>query len=126
MAIPFQEFRKSFGINNPIDAYLQSSFQVFFDDSGRVEYIELSRAKQLDAFYKGVNVFNTKADDLVSFIQKNADYDATSRELGYSYAFPTLELSVWRPTMPESHEDEEGRYFSTIGIGTRGYFSQKI
>jgi len=30
-------------------------------------------------------------------------------------------LSLWRPMIPESDTNSNGRYFYTIGIGKRGY-----
>jgi hypothetical protein len=34
-------------------------------------------------------------------------------------------MSFWRDILPE-HDDEEGRYFWTIGIGRKGYYSESI
>ena len=108
------------------DLYYDNAFQVFFDSEDRVEYIELSKNSIFTAFYKGINVHETEGDALVDIVEKDADFDENNPELGYSFIFPTLELSVWRPTVPEDENDEEGRFFSTIGIGTKGYYSSRI
>ena len=46
-------------------------------------------------------------------------------EVGYSYIFPSLELSVWRPPLPNNTSDPDGRCFRTIGVGRKGYYSEK-
>jgi hypothetical protein len=123
MGIPTKSYRKT-GARTLTDAYHRGGFQVFFDEHDRVEYIELSSPD--DSFttvYKGKEVFQTKADDLVDLIAEDAPFDAEDPELGYTYTFSQLELGVWRPVIPEDDNDPEGRYFSTIGIGKRGYFS---
>ena len=107
------------------DASLNSCFQVFFDQNDCVEFIELSIGGPFEAFYKELNVFETFAEDLVAFISRDAKYNEYNRELGYSYTFPSIELSVWRDILPEDGY-EEGRYFWTIGIGRKGYYSESI
>jgi hypothetical protein len=53
---------------------------------------------------------------------KSSQHDPKWREIPYSYIFRSLQLSLWRPVLPSSPSDAEGRYFSTIGIGVRGYY----
>jgi hypothetical protein len=105
------------------DAYYDNSFQVFFDDRDVVEYIELSPSEFFGAFYKGVDVHRTKAAEMVTVISKDAPFDPDIRDLGYSYIFPGLELSLWRPTVPEDGEGE-WQCFATVGVGRKGYYSQ--
>jgi hypothetical protein len=119
-----ETFRKSGHDATETDAYHHSAFQVFFDKD-IVEYIELSADESVTATYKGRNVFETKAQELVDLVSREAPYDPEDPELGYSYIFPKLELALWRPLKPESEDDPEGRYFSTIGIGRQGYFSAR-
>jgi hypothetical protein len=126
MRQPFVSYRKTTGSTAMTDAYHQSSFQVYFDVDDRVEYIELSRFP-VQALYKGVSVLELKAEEVVSLLTKDGQSDDSNPEQGYSYIFPDLELSVWRPTLPEEDQDENdsgGMYFETIGIGKRGYYSQ--
>jgi|SRR5215831_7105832 len=125
MNIPYDSYRKRANSPALTDSYLNNSFQVFFDKNDCVEFIELSRGGPFEAFYKGINVFETLAEDLVAFISNDAKYDENDRELGYSYTFPSIELSLWRDILPED-DDEEGRYFWTIGIGRKGYYSESI
>jgi hypothetical protein len=65
------------------------------------------------------------ADEAVSLVSRFDNYDATNRELGYSYIFLKLQMSLWRGTMPENDQDEDdpdGRFFAAIGIAVSGYF----
>ncbi len=105
--------------------YHNSSFQVFFDRDNKVEYIEVSRYEPLRVTYKGTNVFETKANDLVQTISSDAPFDPDDPELGYSYTFPQLELALWRPIVPkDDNHNSQHHYFSTMGVGQPGYFSQ--
>ena len=65
------------------------------------------------------------ADDAVAHIQSIAPYDANDPELGYSYVFPGLQLSLWRPVIPDAEQnadDTTGRRFEAVGVGGEGYF----
>jgi hypothetical protein len=107
-----------------IEAYHEGGFQVFFDESDEVEYIELSSFDHsFAAMYRGREVFTTRARELLDLISAEASFDPEDPEIGYSYIFPELQLSLWRPVILEDDEDSEGRYFSTIGIGRHGYYS---
>ena len=114
-------FRKGSSVAPLTDAFHHSAFQVFYaGDQPIVEYIELSRDAELRAFYRGLDVFATPADEVAAFISRDAIYDEAGREFPYSYIFRRLQLSLWRPVLPE--DDDSGRFFSTIGIGRRGYY----
>ena len=121
-------FRKSASDKIPTDAYYQNSLQVFFDDNKHVEYIEVSGPGPIRVLYKGIDFFSLKADEAIALISKDAPYDPNDPELGYSYVFPALELSIWRPVLPDPEDDEDNtstdQGFSTIGIGRPGYYSE--
>ncbi len=118
-------YRRNIFATEDTDSYLGNAFQVDFDREERVEFIELSPGWPAIAVYRGISVFETPADQLVALISQEAGYDRSDPELGYSYVFPELELAVWRPVLPEDDDDPEGRYFATIAVGRRGYFSQR-
>ena len=119
---PFYKTRNS---RYETDAFHRNSFQVFYDDDKpHVDYIELSGNEAYTVLYSGMDVFGTEADELVALISQHAALDENNEELCYSYVFPELELSVWRSIIPESSDDEDGQYFSTIGIGRVGYYSK--
>jgi hypothetical protein len=114
-------FRKGASVAPLTDAFHQSAFQVFYaGDQPTVEYIELSRDADFRAFYRELDVFATPADEVATFIARDASYDETGREFPYSYIFRQLQLSLWRPVLPE--DDDSGLFFSTIGVGRRGYY----
>jgi len=113
-----------FKLGELVDAFFGNSFQVFYDASEQhAEYIEVSKSAEFTVLYKGINVFTLPADELISLIANDSPFDPTDPELGYSYVFPDLELACWRPILPEGLDDNEGRFFATVGIGTKGYFS---
>lgn len=126
MGMPTKSFKKTHKARSLTDAFHEGGFQVFFDDQDRVEYIELSSPDDsFIAVYRSKAVFQTQADDLVEFISDSAPFDPDAPEIGYAFVFPQLELSVWRPILPETDRDAEGQYFSTIGVGKCGYYSQE-
>jgi hypothetical protein len=104
-------------------------FSVFYDKGENVNYIEYSeyddKAKIL---VYGIDVFKTPASDLIDQIVKQTghQFDPDEKEIPYCYIFPELELSFWRPVFPEDEHDEDGKYFITVGIGTKGYYTDKL
>jgi hypothetical protein len=109
-------FRTSPDAPDETDAWHGNGFQVSY--RGRdptVEFIELWADPAYAVTYKGVDVFSTPAEELVSIVAADALFDASDPELGYSYVFPSLDLALWRPV-------RERRNFSTIGVGVAGYF----
>jgi hypothetical protein len=123
MPEPARSFRKTPTSRHETDAFHRNSFQVFYGgDQPVVEYIELSRGSVVGALYRDLDVFATPADEVVAYISRDSAFDQSDPEIPYSYLFRDLQLSLWRPVIPESDTDSEGRYFSTIGIGKRGYY----
>ena len=123
IGVEAREFMKDQSDTVPTDAFHASSFQVFYDASERVEYIELSKSEEVEPIVFGEKILQLRADDAVELVERHAAFDESHPELGYSYVFPALELALWRPVIPESEDDEEGRTFSTAGVGVSGYFS---
>lgn len=107
--------------NNERSAYL-SGFMVDFDESNHVEFIELAKSDLFEATYKGINLHNVSAPQAVDHVCKFDVYDNNDPELGYSYVFKKLQLSLWRGTFPESEHDEDGKYFESVAIGVENYF----
>jgi len=119
-------FRKSQKSQQTTDAFHNNGFQVFYTgEHPTVEYIELSRDCEFSVFIDGIDVFSTPANELIMKLTQKSNFDQNDPELGYSYVFPEWELALWRPVVPENDNDNDGRYFSTIGIGIRGYFSEE-
>ena len=120
---PPQSFRKTPTSRYKTDGFFQNAFQVFYGgDRPTVEFIELSGGSAVRPFYRDLNVLATPADEVVAFISRHAPFDTSDSEIPYSYTFCTLQLSLWRPIIPGSADDTIGRYFSTVGIGRKGYY----
>jgi hypothetical protein len=123
MRMPSRPFRKRKSSQHLTDAFHNASFQVFYaGEEPQVEYIELSRGAGLRALLHELDVFAVSADEVAEHISRQAPYDPKWPEFPYAYIFHSLQLSLWRPVLPSSPSDAEGRYFSTIGIGVKGYY----
>ena len=150
MGLPFESFQKSPGDAALTDAYLDSSFQVFFDREDRVDFIELSAGPDCVALYRGTPVLELPAEEAVALLARDAAPDLSEPEDETSVVFPALELSLWRPFAPDDEGDDpfdddedwsdsgyepielepeeqgyDGRTYATIGVGKRGYFSSR-
>lgn len=99
-----------------------SGFIVNYNESNNIEFIELANSKNFTTSYKGKNLHKMPATEAVEFVSKYDSYDSKDPELGYSYIFKDLQLSLWRGTLPENTSDEDGKYFEAIGIGEANYF----
>jgi len=104
------------------DVFHAFGFQVFYTAEGLVDYIELSAGPHIEATLNGMAVFATPSEQVVAAVAALSPFDSSDPELGYSYVFPELDLAFWRPVLPESPDDPEGRYFATVGVGSEGYF----
>lgn len=107
--------------NNERSAYM-AGFMVDFDESNHVEFIELASSDLFAALYKGKNLHNLTASEAVEHVSKFDSYDKNDPELGYSYVFKNLQLSLWRGTLPGNEQDEDGKYFESVAIGVSNYF----
>ena len=123
MATPAAPFAKGPDPAWETDAFHGHAFQVFYSgERPVVDFIELSGGADVRALLGGRAVFDTPAEELIATVSARSPFDAGDPELGYSYVFPELDLAFWRPVIPEAPGDPEGRYFSTVGIGSPGYF----
>ena len=101
-------------------------FFVDFDSAGRVEFIELGSSPLFRATFHGACLHELPAEEVVAFVSRYGQFDEADRELGYSYVFLDLQLSLWRVTQPEpdqAPDDPDGRHFEAVGIGVHGYFT---
>ena len=119
-------FEKVVGSGTFVDAYFESTFQVFFSKAnGLVEYIELSRNPNFIVSLDKLNIFSIPANELIDQISKVRGSEFVSDDGGYSYLFRSLELSLWRPVLPGDLNDE-GHYFETVGIGVPGFAATAV
>ncbi len=100
-------------------------FSVHYDDNWEVEYIEISnpKSKEIQVVLEGMSIFDMETIALVENVKKEniLELDSADTEIPYSFIFPEIELSFWRHVLPENENDEEGKFFETVGIGVKGY-----
>jgi hypothetical protein len=126
VALPFRSFRKTPDSEHETDQFLGNGFQVFYTGAAPVvEYIEVTRDAGSRVVYREVDVFDKEAAALVALICRDAPFDSHHPEIGHTYVFPDLDLALWRPVLVRSHDGHPSKRWTTIGIGVRGYFSQR-
>ncbi len=116
--------------------------RVLYDDKGLVNFIEIANpySDLFKVFFEGIDIFNTKAEELIEFVLKFGNYDRKNNDsiLGYQYIFKDIGLSFWRPNVfkeeyldeiwfknysPELKEDEmKYWYFQSVSIAVDGYW----
>ena len=93
---------------------------VYFDDADTVEAVELARPDDGESItFRDIDVFATPADEVIEALGQFAEVEVT--ESGHAATAPSLHLAFWRSTVPESPEDEEGRYFESVLVAAPGY-----
>ena len=119
MPLPVRAFRKTPSAKFETDDF--GGLHVYYGgDVPIVEFIELSRGAGFTARYLDWDIFATPAAELVSNISPVAAFDSTCPDFPFSYIFPSLQISLWRPSLPA--DDPSGCYFSTVGVAREGYF----
>ncbi|MGG4128751.1 hypothetical protein ABEW19_10790 [Paenibacillus illinoisensis] len=115
-----------------------------YDANERVRFIQLINPHYSGHFcipclFQGVDVFKTKAEDLIhTFKKKYPMVGDVDPRTGFSFAIQELELCFWREgimndeimkdpdflEMSEENQELEKRYFyfTTVSIGAGGYF----
>ncbi|HZG79993.1 MAG TPA: hypothetical protein VEZ13_04380 [Brevibacillus sp.] len=88
---------------------IQSCFQFEYDSGGKVKFIQISSSIKdvLNCVFQNLDVFNTKVEELVVTIDKISNYDRNHRELGWTYNYPELGLSFWRPNILKESDMQE-------------------
>ncbi len=107
------------------DCFFKNAFQVHYSSDDAVEFIETASESLFRVLFHGQCLHELIADEAVKFVSKFGEYDRNDRELGYSYVFPTLQISLWRAVLPEGPDDTVGRYFEAVGFGKTGYFNSE-
>lgn len=93
---------------------------VYFDDSDVVNAVELARPDDGESVtFHDIDVFGTPADEIIQALVRHTEVEVT--EGGRSVTAPSLFLALWRATVPQSAEDEEGRYFESVLVASPGY-----
>jgi len=123
MGAPFRTYAKVPG--EPLtDTYFGTDLQVCYDATDRVEYIELNGPGSINPTLRGRTLLFAPAQEVIEWMRGISDFDSDDPELGHSYVYPALDLSLWRPIVPEGPEDVEGLTFRSVGVGRLGYYSK--
>lgn len=94
---------------------------VYFDDADVVNAVELGRADNGEIVaFDDIDVFGTPAEDVVEQLRRKTPVEVTDG--GRSVTAAGLLLALWRPTVPESAEDDEGRHFESVLVARPGYY----
>ncbi|MBO2944900.1 hypothetical protein JJQ72_13055 [Paenibacillus sp. F411] len=112
-------------------------YNIEYDDYEKVSFIEVANGAK--DFYQclipdlNLEVFETKASDIVEMLTKNNVYDEDEESLaGLSYRFSDLGIAFWRPynlkeedtleqwfkemTPENQHEEMKNFYFESISV----------
>lgn len=106
------------------DCFFRNSFQVSYNDHGCVEFIEAANEPELEFMFKGKDVFDMPAGELLAHI---GQFDSFAPELskeGYEYLFPSLILVLWDIDPQYDHRGGWVRpMFGAVGIGDPHYLA---
>lgn len=125
-----------------IEAYDDTLLSVHYNESERAFFIEQSNlySDYYCVLFEDIDVFKTKAEDLIKYLEKFADYDKNDdARLGFQYIFKDLGISLWRPNVfreeilneswfqnysEEQKQDELNyQYFQTVAVWTEEYYN---
>lgn len=118
-----QPFRRNDEANPSLSVRHPSGLSVFvyFDDADVVNAMELGRPDDGEIVAFGdIDVFGTPAEDVIEQLRRVTQVEVTDG--GRSVTAASLLLVLWRPTVPESGEDDEGRYFESVLVARPGYY----
>lgn len=91
------------------------------DRDGNVVAVEVYRSDVDSVQFAGTDVFRTPADEVMALLESRTPLRL--EEDGQTVIAPELSMSLWRSTLPESPDDEEGKYFESVLVATVGYFT---
>ena len=116
MGLEPDSFMKTPMSEHPTDSFYEAGFQIFYaGEVPKVESIELSRGCGFEATLSGHNVLDLPVSEALVKIENVTGLKPETEDEGYSYEIASLGLWLWRQS--NEPNDEEGIYFSTIGIG---------
>ncbi len=90
-------------------------FFIDYDESRKVEFIETGKSKNYSIILDGLDLHKTKSDKVIELFSKLDDYDRNEPDLGFSYVFKKIQLSLWRGSV-------EMEFFESIGQASPKYF----
>ena len=112
--------RSGWAVDRPSGLFISA----YFDTDDRVEAIEFGRGHDNTAdpvTYNGLNVFATPATELVTQLRHHTT--VRKDEDGHAFTAPDLLLTFRRPTAPETPDDQDGRFFTSVLLARPGYYN---
>lgn len=95
----------------------ENAFFFEYDEEGKTRYIHLvieALKHQFECKYKGIDILNTKANELIEFFDTITPYIRDQEaSLGFKYNFPKLGLAFWRGNIC-NEEDLESDWFKKL------------
>jgi hypothetical protein len=117
MGLAPDSFMKTQMSQHPTDSFYEAGFQIFYEgETPKVGSIELSRDCGFEAMLFGENVLDIPVSEALLKIEHVTGLKPKTEDEGYTYEIPSFGLWLWRQS--NESNDEEGQYFSTIGVGT--------
>lgn len=97
---------------------------VYFDAQDRVDAVEFGRPYDTDdaVVHDALNVFTTPAADLITQLRRHTTVH--EEENGHTFTAPELLLCLWRSTIPEDPDDQDGRFFDAVLTARPGYYDR--
>lgn len=79
------------------DCYYNFCFQIQYDNNNIVNYIEIVNSSTYHVVLEGVDVFKTKAENLISYVEQFSKYlNTPSAQMGFMYIFEDIGISLYR------------------------------
>ena len=104
-----------------------SGFMVDFNENGVVEFIEIASSDRFRGVFHSKCLHEIAADEAVAHVSQFGEYDRSDPELGHSFTFLSLQMALWRSTVPspeQAPDDPDGRRFESVSVGEDGYFDE--
>ncbi|WP_322922422.1 hypothetical protein [Paenibacillus campi] len=129
--------------NLPFDNYEELFSRLEYDVDNKLHYIEVSNPFDefdLQLIYNGIDLFKTKADDIIESISKHAPYiQDDESKMGYNFIFQELGLAFWRPdvmteemlnskefltelSLENQEYEKRNFYFTTVSLFSPSYY----
>lgn len=116
MGLEPNSFMKTPMSQHPTDSFYEAGFQLFYEgETPKVESIELSRGCSFEATFSGENILDLPVPEALLKIESATGLKPETEDDGYTYEIPILGMWLWRQS--NEANDEDGLYFSTIGVG---------
>src|SRR5262245_23640265 len=110
--------------NKATDCFFRNCFQVSYNDTRTVEFIEVANEPELEFLFAGKDVFDVPAKELLAHIRQFDAHDPELSQEGYEYIFPSLILTLWDIDSQYDHKRGQKRpVFAAVGIGDAAYLA---